>query len=54
MHLPTTTITTTNSICRLLRGALRIFGLERIRHAIDFALNVVRDGLARRLCSFEK
>lgn len=45
---------TTDSIRRLLGGVLRFFGLDRIHCGINFALDVVRDGLARRLCSFEE
>lgn len=50
MHLPITT----DSIGCLLRGALGFCRLDRTHCAIDFALDVVRDGLARRLCSFEE
>ena len=46
--------TTTDSIRCLLRGVLGFCGLHRTHCAIDFALEVVRDGLARRLCSFEE
>lgn len=50
MHLATTA---TDGIRPLLGGALGIFRLERIERVIDFALDIFRDGLARRLCSFE-
>jgi hypothetical protein len=45
--------TTTDSIPDLLRVTLRVLGLKRFHSVIDFTLDVVREGLVRRLCSFE-